>query len=73
MNWVYSAWSTWFGGRDSQNDTTKRTPQSAHQGKSLCENPVNAAPRVNQGLEWANRSLKRDADGDEAHEFIVCD
>lgn len=27
-------------------------------------------PRPDQGLRWASETLKKDADGDEAHEFL---
>ena len=74
MNWLQSVFS-YFTGEPAKEHTgvERKPPRKNSQHPVLVSNPANAAPRVDQGLEWAKRSLRKDADGDEAHEFIQAD
>jgi hypothetical protein len=78
MDWLRKHVVSFFGTGESANE--RENSRGSVQPRKGARVPADSllttcpqAPRPNQGLEWSQKSLRRDADGDEAHEFIICD
>ncbi len=71
MNWFRKNILSYFlSGDGEQVQGNARGRGKDSQGPVLLSLPPHVAPRPDQGLRWASETLKKDADGDEAHEFL---
>lgn len=71
MNWLRKNVLSYFVPVDDEQGHDKAAgSRKKSQGPVLLNLPAHVPPRPNQGLRWASERLKKDADGDEAHEFL---
>ncbi len=71
MNWFRQNVLSYFvRGNDENEQGDAPGSRKTSQGPVLLNLPPHVPPRPNQGLRWASERLKKDADGDEAHEFL---
>ncbi len=71
MNWLRKNVLSYFVSVDDEQVQGNGTGgRKKSQGPVLLNLPPHVPPRPNQGLRWASERLKKDADGDEAHEFL---
>lgn len=76
MDWFRKNVLSYFvSGEDGKSETpdakrTRKFRDTDFNTPILAENPPHIAPKPDQGLRWASERLKKDEDGDEAHEFL---